>query len=415
MTGTSNTLAAHRVTSGPKNHFFGFHDVCPWDVSDKRLLAMETDFIDRPPAPRDKARICLIDAKSGELKVIAETRAWNFHQGCRLQWLPGATDKIIYNDREGNDFISVIMDVKTGKKVTFPYPVYAVSPVGDYGLGVNFSRLQRYGGYGYPAATEGNNDPFPKNDGVFKVDFETGKIELLISIHSVAHFKNAPRDDEHHILTHIAFNLSGTRICFVDKFKLPDGGFWNRFISANPDGSDMYVLPGHISHFDWRNDDEIFGYGKFNPKIMTLRKTGIFQSPLLKPLLSVVRKMRGGLKQKIAGQGYLLFTDKTQKVKHIAADIMTEDGHPAFSPDGQWVVTDTYPDKHHYRTLILYDWEHNKKRELGKFYTLYPGANESWDVSEMRSDLHPRWNHKGTEICFDSVHEGTRQMYIVNI
>ena len=40
---------------------------------------------------------------------------------------------------------------------------------------------------------------------------------------------------------------------------------------------------------------------------------------------------------------------------------------------------------------------------------------ENWDLSVMRSDLHPRWNRDGTQICFDSVHEGTRQVYVLNV
>ena len=33
----------------------------------------------------------------------------------------------------------------------------------------------------------------------------------------------------------------------------------------------------------------------------------------------------------------------------------------------------------------------------------------------LRVDLHPRWNRDGTELSIDSVHEGTRQMYTVDL
>ncbi|MEK7479516.1 MAG: hypothetical protein AAB634_03225, partial [Patescibacteria group bacterium] len=138
------------LTKGPKHHFFGFHDLSPWDVSGRYALAMETDFIDRPPKAGDAARICIIDTeKNNELRVVAETRAWNFHQGCRAQWLPGAQGEIIYNDYDNEKFISVILDVKTGEKKILPHPIYAIHPSGEFGLGVDFVRLQKYGGYGY--------------------------------------------------------------------------------------------------------------------------------------------------------------------------------------------------------------------------------------------------------------------------
>lgn len=379
---------------------------------------METDFMDRPPRSEDKARICLIDLENNnKLEVLTETSAWNFHQGARLQWLSGYVDKIIYNDRMGDRFVSVIFDVKKQKEEKIlDYPIYAVHPSGKFGLGLNFSRLQKHGGYGYRGGSqEGLENLFPKDDGIWKVNLETGEKRLIISTYDIAYLNNVPYGNEHHILTHIVFNPSGSRICFIDKYRLPDGGFMQRLITANPNGSDLYVLPGHISHFGWENDNEIFGYGKFSPKIMALRKTGFLRNPLLKPFLNIARKMRGGLKQKIAGQSYLLFKDETQNVERVAVGVMTEDGHPQFSPNRQWVITDTYPDKNHYRTLILYNWNNGKKIDLGRFHSFYSGADESWDISEMRSDLHPRWNRQGTKVCFDSVHEGTKQMYVVDL
>ncbi len=417
------------------------------------MLAMETDFIDRPPIASDFARICLIDTSNvnGQMSlvVLAETTAWNFHQGSRVQWLPNSENKIIYNNRDSDKFISIILDVKIGEKKILPAPIYAVSPDGKFALGLNFARLKKYGGYGYASTIDNQqltidkndnsmsqsnvkcqmlnvslDDPFPKDDGIFRIDLETGEVKLAISIHDVAHLNNSPRKNENHYLTHINFNQSGTRICFIDKFLLPDGGSMQRFITANTDGGDMYVLPGHVSHFGWRNDAEILAYGKWSPRAAALRRIGVLNNPMLKPLLRVVRLLRGSLKQKIAGQSYFLLKDKSQEVRRIAVGVMTEDGHPQFSPDGKWVVTDTYPDKDHYRALVLYNWATGKKIEVGKFYALPTGLEknalpdgrvESWDISEMRADLHPRWNRDGTKICIDSIHEGGRQVYEVDV
>ena len=98
--------------------------------------------------------------------------------------------------------------------------------------------------------------------------------------------------------------------------------------------------------------------------------------------------------------------------------IWTEDGHPSFSPSKRFILTDTYPDKNHRRTLILYDTKLKQKHILGKFYSL-PNKKYSkdpnWDSSGMRCDLHPRWNRDGTKVCIDSVHEGYRGMYIIEV
>jgi len=29
--------------------------------------------------------------------------------------------------------------------------------------------------------------------------------------------------------------------------------------------------------------------------------------------------------------------------------------------------------------------------------------------------LHPRWNRDGLAVCIDSVHEGERQMYVIDV
>ena len=156
------------ITYGPKNHFFGFHDICPWNESEEFLLALETDLISRTPTYSDFAKIGIIDLKNNNsFYPIAETSAWNFQQGSRQQWFPGEEKKIIFNDRIDGDLKSVLLDFNTNEKKIFNFPIYSIHPDGTFALGVNFDRLERTGGYGYSSPNQGIEfENVPDDDGI---------------------------------------------------------------------------------------------------------------------------------------------------------------------------------------------------------------------------------------------------------
>ena len=415
-------LSTQPLTYGPKHHFFGFNDICPWSTTGRFMLALEVDFINRMPTRDDKATIGIIDlADNNKFCPVAETFAWNFQQGSRQQWIPGEFNKIIFNDRRKDRFVSVILDIESEEREILPLPIYALSPDGSFALTVNFARLYRLGGYGYPGVADPTrNDPIPETDGIYRLDLKTGCVDLIIPISAVAKLGDtlAVAKNQHQYLTHILFNRDGTRICFLHRWQLRDGGIYTRLITANPDGSELFCLAeGKLSHFDWRNSSQILIWGRHRPLISNLRRRGIFNRPIFKGLLSLARKSKGVFRRhRVLGDSYLLFTDKSGECKKVGVGVLTEDGHCSFSPDSRWILTDTYADEEGYRTLILYHWESGKRMDIGRFYSLpndsYP---KDWVLSEMRCDLHPRWNRDGTQVCFDSVHEGTRQLYVVNV
>ena len=81
-----------------------------------------------------------------------------------------------------------------------------------------------------------------------------------------------------------------------------------------------------------------------------------------------------------------------------------------FSPDGNWLLSDTYPDDEtNERILFLYNMESGLRYDIGSFY-----ANPNLGKIN-RCDLHPRWDKSGTKVCIDSVHENERQMYIIDV
>ena len=59
--------------------------------------------------------------------------------------------------------------------------------------------------------------------------------------------------------------------------------------------------------------------------------------------------------------------------------------------------------------MILYDVESDQRYDIGSFYT-DPNLGKP-----NRCGLHPRWSPDAREVCIDSIREGERQMYLVDV
>ena len=110
------------------------------------------------------------------------------------------------------------------------------------------------------------------------------------------------------------------------------------------------------------------------------------------------------------GDRFLLCDEQGGDHKVFGEGTLTEDGHCSFSPDRKWVLNDTYPDRYDMRTLMLVRFNDQKRIDLAR---LHSPKSRWW--GEIRCDLHPRWSRDGTRICVDSVHDGTRQMYVMDV
>ena len=374
-----------KVTFGPKHHFFGYYDKTPWDKTGRYMLGLETKFMDHPPGADDVTIIGLIDTENdNRWKPVAETKAWNWQQGTMLRWMPNAPEGlIVYNSREKDRFISHIRNVFTGESKQLPLPVYAVSNDGKLALSINFARIHRMRpGYGYAGLPDFWEDELaPADDGIYLMNIETGEYKLIISIKQIAEFKHKDSMDGcKHYFNHLLFNLDNSRFLFLHRWYSPALESFpreTRLLTANPDGSDICCLADDemVSHFDWKSPEQILAWAR----------------------------------QKKIGDRYFSFTDHSDKIEVVGEGVLTSDGHCSYSPDRKYILTDTYPDSKQMRTLILYRIADGKRMDIGNFFS--PPEL----TGEIRCDLHPRWNRDGKQICMDSVHEGSRQMYLLDV
>jgi hypothetical protein len=410
----------HQITRGPDQHFFGYYDKCPWNGDETLMLtiAIPSKSAIRQGQPAD---IGTIDLKNdNKIDILAKTFTWNWQQGAMLEWLPGSNDrKIIYNNRQKNRFVSVILDITSGKKRTLPLPVGAISHNGKHALSINYARLydtrRDYGYFGLKDPWR--NEQQPSADGIHLMDIATGKFNLILSLKQIAeHDTVTSSQNVKHWVNHVSFNPCDTRFCFLHRFEIPKvARFGTRLFTANLDGTDLRCLwSNHVSHFYWLDENSILAWAVKQPMATGLNSAKLTALSILKRHDGLYKrlKMFPAMRSRVYGGAFFMFRDITSdepSYRTVGEKILTEDGHCSYSPDKSWILMDTYPDINANRHVILYNESRKECFDIARLYS--PPEL----TGPLRCDLHARWNHDGTQVCVDSAHEGIRQMYLLNV
>ena len=347
----------------------------------QKHLALETDFDDHRPTVEDVAAVGLVDRESGAFERYSETSAFNLQQGSMMHWIDaGFGAEFKFNDWADGALVSRAMNFETHAVRTLNSAVAAISPVEPIGIGLNFARMahcRAVVGYANDIDPETWVEN-PEDDGLFLMDFRTGKSRLLLSIAEViAANPCAETQVGNAWFNHVYFNADGTRILFLCRVRTPRT--WSTSMwSVNVDGSDleMQIPYGyHTSHFAWRDTEWIMASTDY------------------------LGEMR-----------FIEFRDRLGDFQPFGGDKLPSDGHNAFSPDRQWVVCDTYPkNEARLAELMLYHIDSGEKISLGKVH------HPEQYTGDIRCDLHPRWLRDGKAVTFDSVHGDTRQIYLVDV
>ncbi len=372
------------ITRGPKFHWFGYYDKLQFDPSCRYVLGMEVDFESRSPEPNDTINIGIVDLKDGDQWLdLGRTHTWCWQQGCMLQWRPGSKNEVMWNDRQGDQFVCHILDIHKKKKRTLPHPFYTISPDGRTAVTPDFRRINDMRpGYGYAGCPDPNRHVLaPEDSGIFRLDLETERCELIISLAEVARIPSPHVDltDAKHWFNHLLFNPDGSRFIFLHRWRTKEQkGFGTRMLTARPDGTDIYVLDdyGKTSHFIWRDKRHVLAWA-WHPSHKN---------------------------------AFYLYTDGSRDVEVVGKDTMTRNGHCSYLPGNKWILNDTYPDQERKQHVYLYDTVSHQKILLAKLRS--PPEYEG----EWRCDTHPRFSPDGRNVVVDSTHESNgRQMYLIDI
>lgn len=366
-----------QISSDHQEHNFGYYDKSPWSKDQKYMVYLAPSGASKHYVSQDETPILLFDCAAKTERVLTKTHVWNSQQGCMLQWLgPDFSSKIIYNDFRNGNYCSVIYSLADGTETILKAPVYTVSKDGKTAISLDFSRLNTFRpGYGYCNLDDGTaKERYPDTPCMWKLDIEKNEVEALpFTYRFLAQWNSdASMEIGYHKVNHIMLNPSGTRFMFIHRWII-NGVTHHRLLTCNTDGTELYLLlnEGMVSHNNWKDDATIISY----------------------------------CHSKQYGDAYHVLKDQTQIKDVIGAGILTTDGHPSYSPDGQYIITDTYPDFKRKQRLYLIRVLDGSVKKLGEVYSSIGYRNET------RCDLHPRWNYDSKEICFDGAIKSKRQVY----
>ncbi len=370
-----------------EGYFFGFHDHTPFSGCNQKLLSNRYTIELRMPRENDELEVGFFHGDDFKTwQFIGKTYAWNWQQGCKLQWC-GNRPEIIYNDFKKRKFLARLKNLDTGEEQEVSAPISSVSPDGLRAVGYSFERVQKYmPGYGY---IQRGDEPQlehkrPERSGIYLFDLRTGDKRELFSIAEIASYKpESDSENAWHFMSHAIFCPSNYRIAFLHRWVPKDTcALRSRLFTCDIYGKNWHLFQTRemVSHLGWRNPNQIVAYCRLPD----------------------------------ARDRYVLFDDQTPgSGKILGEKVFSSDGHPSFSPDGRWILTDTYPDRTRRQFLILFDISNSQRYNLA--YLRSPRSFASKYKRHWKCDLHPRFDRNGRYICFDSAHTGQRALCTIDL
>ena len=391
---------ARAITRGPKDHFLAnYFAINAWSKDLRYVAVLETEVNGRLPAAGERCTLGLVDTADGNRFIpVTTTACWNFQEATMFHWLPNEPDTFVFNDLRDGKAVAVVMNWRTKAERIIPHPVAAVTRDGTKAISLNYSRLYlTRPDYGYAGDGQDAREDveWPEDDGLWLVDLRTGEAKLILSVADGRALMPQPTPNPGqpgHPLAyycHVVFNPSGDRVFFLarsvdwfDKVKHRIPSWKTTSFTVRTDGTDLrrcFAGDWGGSHFNWLDDRTM--------------------------VVTVYPKEIG------SGAWHVVFTvGEEEKVHRLAPGLLDWDGHCVWSPDGEWMSTEGYFDRTMKRNWALMRRADEAVIPVGSFY-----VPEAYRGGYWRCDLHARWRPDGRQLGFNSVHEGTRQVYVIDL
>ncbi len=404
LEGVRRALAPMRyITPEEGEYFFGYYDLPAYNADGTRHLASRLPFSDHDRGPEDEVEIGEVDVETRRFYPIARTSAWCFQQNCMLQYGWEDPDLIFYNTFEKQDgtYHTVRRNLKTGEEAKSSRALATVSRNGQYGLSINFPRVWDFrAGYGYCNTKDRYfDDHTPKEDGVFLCDF-AGNEKMLFNYEELdRRFATPDKKGAKIVVNHITLNPSGNRfLMLLRNFRDEEHPHWSTsLLTGDLQGNLRPVsLDTMVSHYWWLDDKYILAYAS--------------------PEDHTPASWKGHL--------FLIEDCDSHRYWKVGSPLLSDawDIHCSVSPDGRYLIGDSYPpakDARYdgdseitpagYRHIRIQDMHTGKSGVLCEIYSPLP-ENE-----DIRCDLHARFSRDGKRLSFDSIARGKREILEIDL
>lgn len=277
-----------------------------------------------------------------------------------------------------------------------------------------------------------------EDDGIFEIDLENNTRKKLISIQQIIAMDHEEYfDDAKHWLEHIMISPNGKRFCFLHRFTLGNlNDYETRLFIADIDGGNLQCVNGwkqyYWSHFGWNGDEAFVIYSykcdihnrivsqykmkhsnintemssrfSINNTVKEICKKVYHFIPLSyrKRIRMVMGKQNSYYQYyRYSKEGFIL--DSCFKNSEFSVD-----GHPSFTNDGKYMITDTYPHPNKFQDLMIYNLETKKVVKICRLYA-------ALDKKPGSCDLHPKLCRNNSYVAVDSAHDGQHHILLFKI
>lgn len=418
-------------TPGVQCEWFGYYNYDVLNTDHTKMLCNRALFDGVKIEKGMTIELGYYDLLTGMWHQIGKSDSFNWQQGAMMQWIPGARDenKIIYNTSQDGRLVSKIHNINTGETKSIDWAIYGITPDGKYSIALNMERAYWCRAYHYESvANPEYNVRVADGDGVYRIDLEQNKRELIIPIEDVIQFEPEENfDNLKHWLEHVMINQDGTKIVFLHRYspEFDTYQYQTRMCLANIDGSGLQVISDKNkfdwSHFGWQGNNFAI-YTVLNNKLASsykgLGKNSTEQHQLKKVLFKMALRLKkylpSGLRKRLKGNssGYQYYMLNSEGIYELAENwqqsFFNIDGHPSFTSDGRYMITDSYPDGDQMQRLIVFDTVTKKGMIVAKLYAGLMGTPAS-------CDLHPKLSSDNQSVVVDTAYTGHHRMMVFKL